>query len=75
MPIGLQIMGRPWAEATVLALAAAVEVHTLSLFPLLSVMVTKTGSCIYCGVYHSGAGSSYQETCYFSRCSQYQQNP
>ncbi|CAN6813865.1 unnamed protein product [Brassica oleracea] len=25
LPIGLQIMGRPWAEATVLALAAAVE--------------------------------------------------
>ncbi|KAJ4887658.1 Fatty acid amide hydrolase [Raphanus sativus] len=25
MPIGLQIMGRPWAEATVLSLAAAVE--------------------------------------------------
>uniref|UniRef100_M4ESY7 Amidase domain-containing protein n=1 Tax=Brassica campestris TaxID=3711 RepID=M4ESY7_BRACM len=25
MPIGLQIMGRPWAEATVLALAPAVE--------------------------------------------------
>ncbi|CAF1921840.1 unnamed protein product [Brassica oleracea var. botrytis] len=25
MPIGLQIMGRPWAEATVLTLAAAVE--------------------------------------------------
>jgi Asp-tRNA(Asn)/Glu-tRNA(Gln) amidotransferase A subunit family amidase len=30
LPIGLQIMGRPWAEATVLGLAAAVEV--LSLF-------------------------------------------
>ncbi|CAN7023845.1 unnamed protein product [Brassica rapa subsp. trilocularis] len=25
LPIGLQIMGRPWAEATVLSLAAAVE--------------------------------------------------
>ena len=31
MPIGLQIMGRPWAEATVLTLAAAVEVHKHSL--------------------------------------------
>lgn len=31
LPIGLQIMGRPWAEATVLGLAAAVEVLFLSL--------------------------------------------
>ena len=40
LPIGLQIMGRPWAEATVLALAAAVEVLSLSVsFYHLSVMV------------------------------------
>ena len=26
LPIGLQLIGRPWAEATILRLAAAVEV-------------------------------------------------
>jgi len=27
LPIGLQIMGRPWAEATILRVASAVEVR------------------------------------------------
>jgi len=28
LPIGLQIMGGPWAEATILRVASAVEVRT-----------------------------------------------
>lgn len=31
LPIGLQLIGRPWAEATILRLASAVEVSSLIL--------------------------------------------
>lgn len=34
LPIGLQIIGRPWCEATVLRLAAAVEVSATFQFHL-----------------------------------------
>lgn len=30
LPIGLQIIGRPWCEATILRLAAAIEVLNVS---------------------------------------------
>jgi len=37
LPIGLQVIGRPWAEATILRVAAAVEVHLFSCINIISV--------------------------------------
>lgn len=37
LPIGLQVIGRPWAEATILRVAAAVEVRLFSCINIISV--------------------------------------
>lgn len=46
LPIGLQLIGRPWGEATILRLASAVEVQT-SFILLLSNIFSTLHDCMW----------------------------
>jgi hypothetical protein len=51
LPIGLQIIGRPWAEATILRVASAVEVRVYSCIHINSVDTQKSKPpCSLCNI-------------------------